>query len=147
MNRLSLAVCTALGSVMLAAAAVAQAPEPVRTQEQVRAESRIYGEQLMSVEERNRYREQYQVLQTKKERKQFRKEHRKLMQERARQQGATLSKDGLISQGGDQLKDRDRDRDRDQDRDRDRVHQPDRTNSPMPQPAPQPNRGGGGRGG
>ena len=187
MQGLSKVMLAVAGSLILAATAGAQAPDPSRTEEEVRQRTeeqmqnageagqvrtqqeveqavrqhagekagmgaqgqqsqerqRIYGEGLMTEQERNQYQERLQAMKTDQERKQFQKEHEKRMQERAKQQGKALDQDGNVL-SGDQL--RDRDRDRDMDRDRDRMHQVDPMPRPMPAPAPAPGKGGGGRG-
>ena len=53
-------------------------------------DAEIYGSELMSSEERNRYREQLNMQSSDTERKQFRQEHEKAMQQRARDQGKDL---------------------------------------------------------
>jgi hypothetical protein len=111
--------------------------------QQVQERKRIYGEGLMTEQERKQYQERLQGMNTDQERKQFQKEHKKQMQARAKQQGKALDQDGNVL-SGDQLRDRDRDQDRD--RDRDRIHQVDPMPRSNPAPAPAPGRGGGGRG-
>jgi hypothetical protein len=121
----------------------AKQPEGAGEQGQKAQErKRIYGEELMTGQERNRYEERLQSMKTEQEREQFQKEHKKEMQERARQQGKVLDKDGHVLTA-DQLRDRDRDRSQDMDRDRDRIHQMDQTSRPATAPTP---RQGGGRG-
>ena len=107
-------------------------------EKQAQQQKRIYGEELMTAQERNQYQERLQVMKTDEERKAFNKEHKKQMQERAKQQGKSLNKDGSVMTG-DQLKDRDQDRDR--------TQQMDQTSRPMPTPAPAPAPGKGGGGG
>ena len=106
---------------------------------------RIYGEELMTAQERNQYQQRMQSMKSEQERKQFRKEHKEAMKERARQQGKVLDEDGNVL-SGDQLRDRDQDRDRDGDRDQDRdqMRQMDQTSRPATAPPP---RQGSGRGG
>jgi len=59
----------------------------------VTLEEPIYGQNVMSQEERLRYREQLQTMQTEQEREQFMAEHRTKMQSRAQQQ--TLQPDDV----------------------------------------------------
>jgi hypothetical protein len=170
MRDLSKVVLAVAGTFFLASTAAAQAPDPSSTEEQVRQRTEeqlknageadqvrtqreaeqavqqrkpIYGEGLMTEQERNQYQERQQGMKTDQERKQFQKEHKTQLQERAKQQGKALDEYGNVL-SGDQL--RDRDRDQDMDRDRDRMHQMDSMPRPMPAPAPAPGKGGGGRG-
>ena len=132
--------------------------------QEARQRSRIYGEALMSGQERLQYEERMRSMQTEEARNRFQLEHRQAMQERARQQGKALDEHGNVIASGDELReqDRDRDRDRDQDRDeqgdqdmdrdrdrdRDRMQQHEPMTRPMPSPPmPSPGKGGGGRGG
>jgi len=50
----------------------------------------IYGSEVMSVEERNQYREQLRVMDSDNERLQFKAQHREKMQLRAKSQGVPL---------------------------------------------------------
>ena len=50
----------------------------------------IYGNQLMTQQERMEYRNQMRTLKTQEERNSFRIEHHKRMQERAKDKGLTL---------------------------------------------------------
>ncbi len=95
----------------------------------------IYGQEVMTEQERLRYREQLQAIPDEAERNRFREQHREEMQERAQARGITLQEAEEPGVGDqDRLRDRDRDRDadgdqlpdRDQDRDRLRVDQDDR---------------------
>lgn len=112
--------------------------------QQTQERKRIYGEELMTEQERNQYHERLQSLQTDQERKQFRKEHKQQMQDRARQQGKVLDEEGNVLTA-DQLRDRDRDRSQDLDRDRDRMRQMDQTSRPATAPTPRQGGGHGGR--
>jgi len=59
------------------------------------ADSDIYGHELMSVEERNRYREQLRLVQSDPEKKtRFVAKHREQMQNRAKAQGLAIKEDG-----------------------------------------------------
>jgi len=53
-------------------------------------EEPIYGQQLMTEQERAEHREQMRNLRTEEEREAFRQEHHERMQERARERGVTL---------------------------------------------------------
>lgn len=50
----------------------------------------IYGQQLMTEQERAEHREQMRSLRTEEEREAFRQEHHERMQERAKERGVTL---------------------------------------------------------
>lgn len=50
----------------------------------------IYGQQLMTEQERAEHREKMRSLQTEEEREQYRREHHEKMQERAKERGVTL---------------------------------------------------------
>lgn len=75
-----------------------QQREQVQGQEQVRVQgsgnvddSDIYGHALMSVQERNQYREQLRLVESDSEQKnQFLAQHREQMQARAKAQGAVI---------------------------------------------------------
>jgi hypothetical protein len=70
-----------------------QAQDRVRTetQEQVRIRDEdIYGHELMTGQELNRYREQMQMMGTAKAREQFQVQHEEKMRERARQQNKDI---------------------------------------------------------
>ncbi|MCL7751282.1 hypothetical protein LV475_06690 [Guyparkeria hydrothermalis] len=58
-----------------------------------RVEGPVYGNQLMTEQERLEYRERMRAAQTDEEREQVRAEHVERMQERARDQGVTLPDD------------------------------------------------------
>ena len=59
------------------------------------ADSDIYGHDLMSVEERNRYREQLRLVESDPEQKtRFMAQHREQMQSRAKAQGVVIKEDG-----------------------------------------------------
>jgi hypothetical protein len=77
---------SALGLPMSVALAQTPAPTPSKTE----AQERVYGSQLMTVQERNEYRQRMRELKTQTERMQFRTEHHARMQERAKERGLTL---------------------------------------------------------
>jgi hypothetical protein len=59
------------------------------------ADADIYGHNLMSVEERNRYREQLRLVESDPEQKtRFMAQHREQMQSRAKAQGVVIKEDG-----------------------------------------------------
>ena len=74
-----------------------QTRERDRTQDREQAQAKeheaagsgepIYGGNLMTVQERNRYREQLATMQTEQERKEFEARHRAQMQARAKERG------------------------------------------------------------
>lgn len=112
-------------------------------------QKRVYGEALMTEQERYQYQQRLQTMNDDQERKAFRKEHKEMMKERAKEQGKVLDEDGNVLTG-DQLRDRDRDRDMDGDKDRDQTRQMDQTSRPATAPVPgqgTPPGKGGGRGG
>jgi hypothetical protein len=62
-------------------------------------DSDIYGHQLMSVQERNRYREQLKLVESDPEQKtRFLAQHREQMQARAKAQGAVIGDGGEIEE-------------------------------------------------
>lgn len=67
---------------------LAQTSPPAQTKAQ--AQERVYGSQLMTVQERNEYRLRMRELKTQAERVQFRTEHHDRMQDRAKDRGLTL---------------------------------------------------------
>lgn len=84
----------------------AQEREQVQEQKQIHVpgtgngpDSDIYGHELMSVQERNRYREQLQLVQSDPEQKnQFLAQHRQQMQARAKAQGIVIDEGGEIEE-------------------------------------------------
>lgn len=56
----------------------------------IHQDQEIYGGELMTEQERNRYRERLQNAKSEGEQKQIRAEHQKMIQERARQRGVEL---------------------------------------------------------
>ena len=63
------------------------------------ADSDIYGHELMSEQERNRYREQLRLVESDPEQKnQFLAQHREQMQARAKAQGAVIGDGGEIEE-------------------------------------------------
>lgn len=75
----SFAVATSMG-------ALAQTTSQTQTQTQ----ERVYGSQLMTVQERNEYQQRMRELKTVQARDQFRKEHHVKLQDRAKERGVTL---------------------------------------------------------
>jgi hypothetical protein len=91
--RLAMPFAVAIAIGLSGAAAFAQqAPQRRSTevQQQSRAQERIYGEDLMTSQERNAYHERMRQLETEQERAAYRSEHAKEMQSRAAQRGVTL---------------------------------------------------------
>ena len=84
----------------------AQERKQVQEQKQIRepgtgnvADSDIYGHELMSEQERNRYREQLRLVESDPEQKnQFLAQHREQMQARAKAQGAVIDAGGEIEE-------------------------------------------------
>lgn len=80
----------------------AQQREQVRDQAPGKAtgqDSDIYGHELMSVQERNRYREQLRLVESDPEQKtRFLAQHREQMQARAKAQGAVIGDGGEIEE-------------------------------------------------
>ncbi|MFC3675561.1 hypothetical protein [Ferrovibrio xuzhouensis] len=62
-------------------------------------DSQIYGRQLMTQEEMNRYRQRMRNAKTTQEREQIRTENHKQMQERAQQRGITLPDEPPANRG------------------------------------------------
>jgi hypothetical protein len=63
-------------------------------------DSDIYGHEMMTVEERNRYREQLRLVESDPEEKtRFHAQHREQMQLRARAQGAVIDDGGEKEEG------------------------------------------------
>ena len=84
----------------------AQEREQVQEQKQIHVpgtgngpDSDIYGHEMMSVQERNRYREQLQLVQSDPEQKnRFLAQHREQMQARAKAQGVVIDEGGEIEE-------------------------------------------------
>ena len=84
----------------------AQEREQVQEQKQIHVpgtgngpDSDIYGHEMMSVQERNRYREQLQLVQSDPEQKgQFLAQHRQQVQARAKAQGVVIDEGGEIEE-------------------------------------------------
>lgn len=53
-------------------------------------QQRVYGQELMSVEERNEYQERLRMIDSDEQRGKFVAEHRELMQQRAKAQGVVI---------------------------------------------------------
>ena len=85
---------------------MAQERKQVQEQKQIHAsgtgngpDSAIYGHELMSEQERNRYREQLRLVESDPEQKnQFLAQHRDQMQARAKAQGAVIDAGGEIEE-------------------------------------------------
>ena len=67
-----------------------QAQQHKQLKLRVQPDEPCYGWQLMSDEERNRYREQLMKLKTEQEKEQFRNQHREEMRQRAKALGQEL---------------------------------------------------------
>lgn len=67
-------------------------------------DGQIYGRQLMTQEEMNRYRQRMRNAKTAQEREQIRAENHKQMQERARQRGVTLPDEPPANRGPGSMK-------------------------------------------
>ncbi len=84
----------------------AQQREQVQEQKQIHEpgtgkgpDSDIYGHELMSVQERNQYREQLRLVESDPEKKtRFEAQHREQMQSRAKAQGAVIDDAGEIEE-------------------------------------------------
>lgn len=74
----------ALGTVMAQDLNRSLTQEPLRTQTEWQERDRIYGEEFMSEEERNIYRERLRLAHTEQERERIRNEHREHMDLRRR---------------------------------------------------------------
>jgi hypothetical protein len=62
-------------------------------------DSDIYGHELMSVQERNQYREQLRLVESDPEKKtRFEAQHREQMQSRAKAQGTVIDDDGEVEE-------------------------------------------------
>jgi len=82
---LALGLCMAMG-IAAPVAAQMQSSDKMQVQER----DRIYGSELMTVQERSEYQTRMRALKTEQEREAFRLEHHKKMQERAKAMGKTL---------------------------------------------------------
>lgn len=106
-----------------------RARDMTRDQKRLHQTDDIYGSEVMTMEERNRYQRRIQSLRSQAERAQFETQHRAEMRKRAKTRGVTLAEPnrpdagaaggGAGAGGGDLDQDRTRDRDRIQDPDRD----------------------------
>lgn len=88
MKRNSLIAAAIVAGV--AAATSMSALAQTTSQTQTQTQERVYGSQLMTVQERNEYQQRMRELKTVQERDQFRKEHHVKMQDRAKERGVTL---------------------------------------------------------
>jgi hypothetical protein len=88
MTRISHFAAAIVAGAILALSSGAIAQTPASTQ--VQTQQRVYGSQLMTVQERNDYRQQMRALKNPQERDQFRSEHHTKMQEPAKERGVTL---------------------------------------------------------
>lgn len=88
-----------LAGAALVIAVPASAQDQLRTQDQTRIESRtrdqlrdqqIYGHQLMTPQERDRYRDRLRAARSERDRERIRQQHIERMQSRARQRGVKL---------------------------------------------------------
>ena len=75
-----------LTSSFVLAANQAQEQERVQAQKQ----EQVYGSQMMTEQERNKYRTRMQAATTNEEREQIRLEHHELMKKRANEQGLSM---------------------------------------------------------
>ena len=85
---LSCALLLPSGSVMAANQATER--ERIQTQEQEKQQEQIYGNQLMTEQEREEYRARMRAAKTYEEQEQIRLEHHNRMTERAKEQGLSL---------------------------------------------------------
>jgi len=74
----------------IAAATSMSAFAQTTSQTQTQTQERVYGSQLMTVQERNEYQQRMRELKTAQERDAFRDEHHAKMQERAKERGMAL---------------------------------------------------------
>lgn len=84
-SMLALGLCMAIG-IAAPVAAQMQSSDKMQVQER----DRIYGSELMTMQERSEYQTRMRALKTEQEREAFRLEHHKKMQERAKAVGKTL---------------------------------------------------------
>ena len=92
-TRLATTFTAALAGALLTMPALAQQVQPrgqAAVPSQVRAQERIYGEELMTPQERNAYRERMRALETEQQRAAYGREHQQQMQSRAAERGVTL---------------------------------------------------------
>ena len=71
-----------------------------RDRDQIRDQDRIYGSQLMTVQERNEFRARMRAAKTVQERERIRNEHHERMQIRAKERGVTLPDEPPAMGGG-----------------------------------------------
>ena len=78
--------------------------ERVQEQVQTQSQSRIYGSQLMTPQERAEYRSRMQAAKTAEERERIRNEHHEQMKVRARERGVSIPDEpparGMMAPGG-----------------------------------------------
>lgn len=93
----------ALGTAMAQDPNRSLTPEPLRSQAQWQERERIYGEELMSEEERNVYRERLRLAHTEEERERIRHAHREHMDLRWRALNQVRQHNGKARGAGDLL--------------------------------------------
>jgi hypothetical protein len=97
---------SALATALSIGNAVAADEPPMREQSRMQEQEQIYGNQMMTMEERNEYRAKMRAAKTAEEREQIRKEHHERMKERAKERGMTLPDEppakgsGMMGPGG-----------------------------------------------
>jgi 1,2-phenylacetyl-CoA epoxidase catalytic subunit len=79
---------SALATVLFLSTEFALAVDQAPAQE--KAQTQVYGSQLMTQQERTEHQAKMRAAKTTEEREQIRKEHHNSMQERAKEQGLTL---------------------------------------------------------
>ena len=82
----------------------ALAQDQTRTQDQTKAQDQIrdqdiYGSQMMTVQERNEYRNKMRAAKTAQERERIRAEHHERMKVRAKERGMTLPDEPPVGRG------------------------------------------------
>lgn len=90
MKKLRLMALASLVSVLGLSMSVASAQTLAQTPTKSQVQERMYGSQLMTVQERNEYQRRMREFNTPEERVQFQKEHHARMQDRAKERGLTL---------------------------------------------------------
>ena len=96
MKQLSTLACALCMGLAINVQAADQAGDRVQSRDQTKAtgqvqsQERVYGSELMTMQERQEYQAKMRSTKTEQEREALRLEHHKQMQERAKAQGKTL---------------------------------------------------------
>jgi len=101
MKRKFFILCTLMGALSLpAGSAMAADPQPAQEMTGTQTQERVYGSQLMTIDERNEFQARIRAAKTAEERELLRTEHHQRMQERATARGMTLPDEPPTRGGG-----------------------------------------------